>query len=158
NAMVEPLPLVPATWITGGSLRCGWPSAARMRHIRSSERSISLGCSAASRATIESIWVMGLDRLLPRARRSPARRHRQNLRRRPGPGLAQEPAQIGERGSQVAARYHHVDHAVIPEILGTLETVGQLLADGLLDHARSGKADERTGFGDLNVTEHGVGG
>ncbi len=26
--MVEPLPLVPATWITGGSLRSGWPSAA----------------------------------------------------------------------------------------------------------------------------------
>jgi hypothetical protein len=27
-AMVEPLPLVPATWITGGSRRSGWPSAA----------------------------------------------------------------------------------------------------------------------------------
>ena len=24
NAMVEPLPLVPATWMTGGSLRSGW--------------------------------------------------------------------------------------------------------------------------------------
>ena len=28
KAMVEPLPLVPATWITGGSCRSGWPSAA----------------------------------------------------------------------------------------------------------------------------------
>jgi hypothetical protein len=26
KAVVEPLPLVPATWITGGSRRSGWPS------------------------------------------------------------------------------------------------------------------------------------
>ena len=58
NAMVEPLPLVPATWITGGSLRSGCPSAASSRHIRSSERSISLGCSASSRATMESMADM----------------------------------------------------------------------------------------------------
>src|SRR5438552_17653639 len=58
NAMVEPLPLVPATWITGGSRRCGSLSAARMRHIRSSDRSMRLGCSCVSRATMESIAVM----------------------------------------------------------------------------------------------------
>src|SRR5215510_15406366 len=60
KAMVEPLPLVPATWITGGSRRCGWPSAPRMLHIRSSERSISFGCSAVSRATMESMEDMNL--------------------------------------------------------------------------------------------------
>ena len=39
----------------------------------------------------------------------------------------------------------HVDHAVIPEIFRPLETRRQLLADGLLDHARAGKADQRAG-------------
>src|SRR5437660_4778657 len=56
--MVEPLPLVPATWITGGRLRWGWPSASRMRHMRSSERSISRGCNPRRRATMDSMGVM----------------------------------------------------------------------------------------------------
>ena len=29
KAIVEPLPLVPATWITGGRRRSGWPSCAQ---------------------------------------------------------------------------------------------------------------------------------
>jgi len=58
NAIVEPLPLVPATWSTGGRRCSGWSSAARMRHMRSSARSIRLGCSAKSRETMESIWLM----------------------------------------------------------------------------------------------------
>jgi hypothetical protein len=37
-AIVEPLPLVPATWITGGSLRSGWPSrASRALHALEAE-------------------------------------------------------------------------------------------------------------------------
>ena len=34
----------------------------------------------------------------------------------------------------------------------------QLLADGLLDHARAGKADQRARLRDMHVAEHGVGG
>ena len=41
--------------------------------------------------------------------------------------------------------HHHVDHAVFAQILGTLEYLRQLLADGLLDHARAGEADEAPG-------------
>ena len=71
KATVEPLPLVPATWITGGSLRSGWPSAASMRSMRSSDRSMRLGCSAISRATMESMAVMQSGchhRAVPKAR------------------------------------------------------------------------------------------
>ena len=53
--------------------------------------------------------------------------------------------------------HHHVDHAVIPQVFGALESVRQFLADGLLDHAGAGKADQRAGFGDLHVAQHGVG-
>ena len=35
---------------------------------------------------------------------------------------------------------------------------GQLLADGLLDDARTGEADQRAGLGNVDVAEHGVGG
>src|SRR6476620_4602492 len=58
--MVEPLPLVPAIWIVGGSCCSGCPSEPRMRRIRSSERSINFGCSDVRRATMESIGVMQL--------------------------------------------------------------------------------------------------
>src|SRR5581483_6016041 len=49
-----------------------------------------------------------------------------------------------------------VDHAVLGEVFGALETFRQFLADGLLDDARAGKADQRAGFGDLHVAEHRV--
>src|ERR1700694_2032406 len=131
KAMVEPLPLVPAIWITGGRRRSGWPSASRMRHIRSSERSISLGCSVVSRASVESIGV------IPNAEGSRLRQYRQILGGRLRLHLGQEPAQIGQRRPQLAAVDHHVDHPVVLEIFGALEALRQLLADGLLDHARA---------------------
>ena len=59
KAMVEPLPLVPATWITGGSRRSGSPSAASSRWMRPSERSIILGCSARKRARMASEGSIG---------------------------------------------------------------------------------------------------
>ena len=37
----------------------------------------------------------------------------------------------------------------------TLKAFRQLLADGLLDDARSGKADQRAGFGDVEIAQHG---
>ena len=39
----------------------------------------------------------------------------------------------------------------------SLEPFRQLLADGLLDHARAGKADQRAGLGDMHVAQHGIG-
>src|SRR5436309_7300410 len=217
NAMVEPLPLVPATWITGGSRRCGSPSAARMRHIRSSDRSMRLGCSCVSRATMESIAVIPtrvnsdwsfrgagepahpesiitvrgygfrlsplsrlgrndeLERLLaclrlcrrgegrvapwPRASRTslPRARNRQCVGGRVWSRLGQQPAQIRDGRPQMMAMDDHIDHAVLLEIFGALEAVGEFLADGLLDDARPGKADERTRFGNVDVAEHGIG-
>ena len=56
------------------------------------------------------------------------------------------------------AVHDHVNHAVIAQIFGALETFRQFLADGLLDHARAGETDQRAGLGDLHVAQHGVGG
>ena len=160
NAMVEPLPLVPATWITGGSLRSGWPSAAEQPPIRSSDRSIRFGCSVSSRATMASIAHAlrsaigaGAQRCRCGSRGSGRFDRRRRCRRR----LGQEPAQPREVGAQLVAVDHHVDHAVVPEIFGALKAFRQLLADGLLDDARPGEADQRAGFGDLDIAEHGVG-
>jgi hypothetical protein len=41
----------------------------------------------------------------------------------------------------------HIDHATRQQVLRLLETLRQLLADGLLDDARAGKADEGTRLG-----------
>ena len=54
--------------------------------------------------------------------------------------------------------HDHVDHAVLEQIFGALESVGQALADGLLDHARAGEADQRARLGDLHIAQHGIGG
>ena len=59
---------------------------------------------------------------------------------------------------QFQPRHHHVDHAVLHQIFGALEAFGQFLADGLLDDARAGKADQRAGFGDMHVAQHRIGG
>ena len=53
--------------------------------------------------------------------------------------------------------HDHIDHAVFGEIFGTLETGRQLLTDGLFDDARTGKADQRSRFGNMHVAEHGIG-
>jgi hypothetical protein len=45
-----------------------------------------------------------------------------------------------------------VQHSVLQQKLAALEPFRQLLADGLLDHARAGEADERAGLGDVQVT------
>src|SRR5919202_4569043 len=122
KAMVEPLPLVPAKWITGGSRRSGWPSAARSLSMRPSERSIAFGCSPISRSRMGWTRFMrsigGLGRAVARLGR--------------GRQLHQQPAEPRQRGFQLVAVHDHVDHAVLQQIFGALETFGQLLADGLL--------------------------
>jgi hypothetical protein len=65
NEIVEPLPLVPATWITGGRAFCGLPSRSSTCHMRSSDRSIFFGWSARKRAIIASEWSGTGFTLLP---------------------------------------------------------------------------------------------
>jgi hypothetical protein len=54
----------------------------------------------------------------------------------------------------VAAVHDEVEHAVLDQELAALKAVRQLLPDGLLDDAGTGKADERLGLGDVEVAEH----
>ena len=46
---------------------------------------------------------------------------------------------------------------MLQQIFGALEAFGKLFAHSLLDHSGAGEADHRTGFGDLDVPEHGEG-
>src|SRR5213078_4636550 len=46
--------------------------------------------------------------------------------------------QLGGRVAQVSARHHRVDHAVLEQELGRLESGREVLPDRLLDHARPG--------------------
>ena len=62
-----------------------------------------------------------------------------------------------QRLGELVAMHDHVDHAVGEEVLRALEALRQLLADRLLDDARSGKADERTRLRNLDIAEHGIG-
>ena len=51
-----------------------------------------------------------------------------------------------------------VEKAVLEKELGALESFGEFLANGLLDAAGAGKADERAGLRDVEVAEHGEAG
>ena len=51
---------------------------------------------------------------------------------------------------------HAIKHAVVQEVLGALKAFGKRLADRLLYDPRTGKADERIGFRNVNVAKHGV--
>jgi len=46
---------------------------------------------------------------------------------------------------------------MVLEIFGALETVRQLLADGLLDDPGAGETDQRPRLGDLHIAQHAVG-
>lgn len=48
--------------------------------------------------------------------------------------------QIGQARPQLGTMHDHVDGAMLKEELATLEAFRKLLADGLLDHARTGEA------------------
>ena len=65
--------------------------------------------------------------------------------------LGQDRGQRSNRRAQIVAVHHHVDHAMLIEIFRALEALGQLLANGLLDHARAGKADAGAGFGNMHI-------
>src|SRR5436309_10541094 len=125
--MVEPLTLVPATWITGGRRRSGWPSAASRRSTRPVVRSISTGWLArrrwitVSEARIGSCWrpawpcggvTSGGGKAGPP--------HHQGLQDR------------GQHGLELSADYDPVDHAALDQELRALEAGRQGLPDGRL--------------------------
>src|ERR1700737_656415 len=88
---------------------------------------------------------------------SPRRRAGRILVQRSWTRLGQEPAEIGESGPQLVAVHDHVHHPMLLQIFGTLEAVWQFLADGLLDDTGAGKPDERTGFCEVHIPQHGIG-
>src|SRR6267142_5052359 len=47
---------------------------------------------------------------------------------------------------------------MLEQELGALKSFGELLSDGLLDDAGAGEADERAGFGDVEIAKHGEAG
>lgn len=51
---------------------------------------------------------------------------------------------------------HHVQHAVLEEVLRSLESLREFLSNGLLNNARTCKTDQCVRFGNLNVAEHRV--
>ena len=103
KAISEPLPLVPATWTTGGRRRSGWSRAASSRSMRPSDRSIDCGCSALRRSSSvtlpetegsgmrpSSLWgklvkEIGLRRFAADGIRQRCRRARSHDRRRRPP-------------------------------------------------------------------------
>jgi hypothetical protein len=67
-------------------------------------------------------------------------------------------AQARQRRAQIMAVDHHVDHAVFLQEFGLLESVGQVLADRLLNHPRTGETDQGSWLGHMNITQHRIGG
>src|SRR5277367_698505 len=63
---------------------------------------------------------------------------------------------LGDVRLQFLARDNGVEETVVEEEFGGLKTFGQLLADGLFDHARAGKTDERAGLRNIQIAEHRV--
>src|SRR5665213_3622228 len=163
KAQAEPLPLVPATWITGGNFRCGFPSSDNSRRMRSSARSIFLGCSANSRsrmAELRGYSISGLKELgnsgAPIAADVAIARRRDGGARY-GFGFVQDQMQRArQRGAQLASGRHHVQHAVGKKIFRALEAFGQFLADGLGDNPCAGETDLRARLGNMDVAQHGV--
>ena len=68
----------------------------------------------------------------------------------------QQRAKPGERRADVLPFHHHVDHAMRFEIFGALKTFRQAFANCLFDHPGASKTDDRAGFGDMDIAEHGI--
>src|SRR5216684_5419700 len=64
----------------------------------------------------------------------------------------------GDEGLEVLAVDDGVEETVFEEEFGALKSFGEFLADGLLDDAGAGKTDERAGFANVEVAEHGEAG
>src|ERR1700722_13880107 len=144
KATVEPLPLVPATWTTGGRRSCGAPRSASRRWMRPSDRSMTRGCSGAKRAVMVSVWFTRALRnrrwAAPLRCRDATRKQAHSMKLSGGGRLArrfrQHLAQPRQRRAHFRPRNHHVDHAMLLQEFSALKTLGQALAHGLLDDPR----------------------
>src|SRR5688572_11514463 len=141
-AVTDPLPLVPATCRVV-KLRSGWPSASQRREMFSSPSLMPKVSSEESRSS--NAWS---------ARR--CRHGDAGLLRHPGRRqlCSHEAQRTRHDRLHVPAVHDQIEHAVLDQELAPLKAVRQLLADGLLDDAGTGKADERLRFGDVEVAEH----
>src|SRR5882757_6800228 len=130
KAQAEPLPLVPATWITGGSLSCGLSRAESSRRMRSSARSIFLGCNDSRRLSTASLRVVSEsirppslrgygDAAIAAAPASISGRHGKHLAARPGL-LHQQMQHSRQSGTHLFAMSDHVQHAMLQQIFGAL--------------------------------------
>src|ERR1700749_2817727 len=59
-------------------------------------------------------------------------------------------------GLHISAMHHSIKHSVLNQELAGLEAFRQFLADGLLDHARTSEADQRSRLGNVQIAQHGV--
>ena len=66
-----------------------------------------------------------------------------------------EREQLRERRAQIRARHDGVDEPVRKRELGGLEALGELLLDGVANHALAREADERMGLREDDVALHG---
>src|SRR5207253_1973238 len=96
----------------------------------------------------------------PRAPSAPARAPARTApgtprRRTPPTSSRQQPEQLRQLLAHLLAVDDGVDHPVLQKELAPLEPLGQLLADGLLDHPRPGESDQRLRLGEDDVAEKG---
>ncbi len=173
--MIEPLPLVPATWTTGGSCARGLPSAASRRSIRPSDevdRSWD-GAASAARGRRRCGSASHGRSLMRRGAASARRGVRRGTRRarprtaRPQPAAAParrlrlRSAALSMRASvsrSSLALHDHVDHAVLEQVFGALEALaaasrGSSARSRARRRSRSARRARR-----LDVAQHGEGG
>jgi len=62
-----------------------------------------------------------------------------------------------DRSLELGPAHDQIEHAVLEQEFAALESLGQLLANRLLDDAWTGEADEGARLGDVEIAEHGEG-
>src|SRR5262245_17690973 len=67
------------------------------------------------------------------------------------PGIVDDAADVA---AQVGAREHAIDEAAILQKLRSLEARGQVLPDGLLNHAWPCESDQRPWLGEDHIAKH----
>src|SRR5688572_1288739 len=152
-AVTEPLPFVPATWMEVNA-RSGCPRASQSRAIFSRPSLIPKVSCANSRSSTSARSIFrlktaatGAGELLHAGGCAFSRK----VNRRFG---AHEPQRARDDRFQFPPIDHQVEHAVLDQELAALEALRQLLPDRLLDDARAREADERLGFGEVEVAQH----
>ena len=74
---------------------------------------------------------------------------------RPGRPFREHREDAADRGAHLPAVDNHIDRAHLKKELGALEAFRKILADGLLNHARTSKADQGTRLRDHDIAHKG---